>query len=195
VPKHISGNLQQTNRNFSGPAVEDRRPIIGYNGIIGGHTEIPIGAMIAEAQTAAFGAQQQLVNDVQMIERYNAPIKDLNGRIRQLLSGPAGSDLGDNRESWQKWYVDLLGYAVAPQMASPETPTMIEQVPIAFQPQAAPFNIADGPVVVQAIRHSCFGAGTPVKTLTGLRPIESIRAGDLVLSQDGRTGELSYQPS
>ena len=32
--------------------------------------------------------------------------------------------------------------------------------------------------------HSCFAAGTVVRTLTGLRPIESIRAGDRVLAQD-----------
>ncbi len=41
--------------------------------------------------------------------------------------------------------------------------------------------------------HSCFCAGTPVLTLTGLRPIEDIRAGDRILAQDLRTGELNYR--
>jgi len=41
---------------------------------------------------------------------------------------------------------------------------------------------------------SCFGKGTPVATLTGLRPIETIRVGDQVLTQDGTSGALSYQP-
>ena len=42
--------------------------------------------------------------------------------------------------------------------------------------------------------HSCFGAGTLVQTLAGLRVIEKLRAGDEVLTQDPKTGELRYQP-
>ncbi len=41
--------------------------------------------------------------------------------------------------------------------------------------------------------HSCFPAGTPVLTLTGLRPIEDIRNGDRVLAQNVQTGELNYR--
>src|SRR5262249_4186641 len=33
----------------------------------------------------------------------------------------------------------------------------------------------------------CFVAGTPVHTQTGLKPIEQVRAGDLVLSRDERS--------
>ncbi len=40
----------------------------------------------------------------------------------------------------------------------------------------------------------CFVAGTPVHTADGLRPIESIQAGDLVLSRDERTGETGFKP-
>ena len=40
---------------------------------------------------------------------------------------------------------------------------------------------------------SCFIAGTPVCTLTGERPIETIQPGDRVLSQDPQTGELAFQ--
>jgi len=41
----------------------------------------------------------------------------------------------------------------------------------------------------------CFVAGTLVHTAGGLVPIESIRAGDLVLSRDERTGEQTYKPA
>jgi len=41
---------------------------------------------------------------------------------------------------------------------------------------------------------SCFGAGTLVRTLAGLRPIESLEIGDQVLTQDIKTGALRYQP-
>jgi Pretoxin HINT domain len=42
--------------------------------------------------------------------------------------------------------------------------------------------------------HSCFQAGTPVRTISGPRVIETIRAGDQVLTQDPETGKLSFQP-
>ena len=41
---------------------------------------------------------------------------------------------------------------------------------------------------------SCFAAGTPVRTLDGPRPIESIRTGDQVLSRDVMTGALAFRP-
>ena len=41
---------------------------------------------------------------------------------------------------------------------------------------------------------TCFAAGTPVRTMEGFRPIEQIRPGDLVLSQDVATGGLDFRP-
>ena len=38
------------------------------------------------------------------------------------------------------------------------------------------------------------GAGTPVQTRTGPRPIEALRVGDLVLAQDTTTGALGFRP-
>jgi hypothetical protein len=40
---------------------------------------------------------------------------------------------------------------------------------------------------------SCFIAGTPVWTESGMKPIESIQPGDRVLSQDPDTGELTFK--
>jgi len=41
--------------------------------------------------------------------------------------------------------------------------------------------------------HSCFGAGTPVLTSHGLRPIETLESGDLVLAQHPQSGALAYK--
>jgi hypothetical protein len=156
----------------------------------GRQVAIPIGEMQAEARLAAAVAQQQLQGDVKAIDDYNAPIKELNGRIIPILKEAAGQDLGEDREAWRKWSVDLIGFADMPQKYS-EIPTVIEQVPLAYQPQTLPVAI-DTPVGFR--RMSCFGAGTPVRTIAGLRPIESLREGDQVLTQDIKTGALNYRP-
>ncbi len=153
--------------------------------------QIPVGQMELDAQRSAQVARLQLAGDVQAIEAYNAPIRETNRRARQVLSEAVGTDQGDDRDAWNKWLADLFGFALAAQKASPDQTTVIEQVPLSYQPQAAPV-LQQGVGIVQ-FHHSCFGAGTPVRTLDGLRPIESLRAGDLVLTQDPRTGELKYR--
>lgn len=47
--------------------------------------------------------------------------------------------------------------------------------------------------VAMAAKGMCFVAGTPVLTVDGLRPIESIREGDLVVSRDEETGRTSVR--
>ena len=42
---------------------------------------------------------------------------------------------------------------------------------------------------------NCFAAGTPVETRGGLRPIESLHTGDMVLSRDERTGRTAFRRS
>src|SRR6185437_632379 len=92
---------------------------------------------------------------------------------------------------WTKWWVDQLGYSLMPQKVS-DTPTVVENVPLEYQPRPLPFQEVVG--VAGYHRMSCFGAGTPVHTLTGTRPIESLRVGDEVLTQDVARGALGYRP-
>ena len=154
--------------------------------------DIPVGQMMLDAQRSAQVAEQQLANDVQAIENYNGPIADMNQRVRQVLTDSVGIDQGTEKAAWDKWLVDLSGYAAAAS-SSFEPPTVVQQVPISFQPQAAPV-IVDQPMAVATVGHSCFGAGTMVRTLEGAVSIEKIRAGDLVLTQAPKTGELKFQP-
>ncbi len=162
-----------------------------YNLRINQYLSIPVGQMELDAQRSAQVARMQLAGDVQAIESYNAPILKTNRQVRQVLSEAVGTDKGDDRSAWTKWMVDLFGFAYAPQKASTDETTIIEQVPLAYQPQA---QFQAQPVGVMSIlRHACFGAGTLVQTIDGPRPIEDLLAGDDVLTQNPRTGELKYQ--
>ena len=77
------------------------------------------------------------------------------------------------RDAWRAWWADEQGYSYNP---------------------SAPPRKRKATSVVYVTTNSCFAAGTPVRTLLGPRPIESIQVGDQVLAQDVTTGALSFEP-
>ena len=167
-------------------------------------TVIPVGQMVAEYQKSATVAQQQLASDVAAIDRHNDAARQVNDRVTQVLRSISGRDHAADRERWKKWYIDLNGYNYTPAPEQPR-PTVVQDVPLAYQPQMAPItrvNRAVGPsdrsfsVSVAPMSNiiSCFGAGTLVRTLTGPRAIETLGVGDRVLTQSTSTGALGYQP-
>jgi hypothetical protein len=117
----------------------------------------------------------------------------MNQQARQVLTDSIGIDQGPDKVAWDKWLVDLSGYAFVAPRNYGDQPTIVEEVPISYQPQSAPYFV-DQPVAVVIQRHSCFAAGTLVRMLDGTSPIETVRAGDVVLTQDPQTGALEYQP-
>jgi hypothetical protein len=159
--------------------------------------QIPIGQMVQDAQASAEVAQQQLARDVQSLEDYNAPIQFTNRRVRETLTDVSGQDLGADLHAWEKWCLDLQGYAYRSPSTSADSfrQTVVEQVPLDYQPQVAPAILQHSASAPQVIaHHSCFAGGTSVRTLNGQRPIEDLREGDQLLTQDTTTGVLSFQP-
>jgi hypothetical protein len=152
---------------------------------------IPVGQMAMEAQKTAVFAEQQLESDVAAIQQYNQGLSQINDRVLPVLRDVSGLDIGPKPLEWQKWYVNQVGYQFNATQSS-ENPTVVENVPLVYQPQPVPITQIMGPL--SATRTSCFGAGTLVRTLTGLEPIETLKVGDPVLTQSTRTGVLSYKP-
>jgi len=152
---------------------------------------IPIGQMMVEAQRGAEVARQQLAGDLAAIEQANASVRRSNEPVLHALQEVTGKELGDDATAWARWWTDQQGYAFQSDQTA-ERPTIVESVPLAFTPTAFP-QIVVGPVF-PTTGHSCFGAGTAVRTIAGDRAIESILAGDRVLAQDPKTGSLTYQP-
>ncbi|WP_165075258.1 polymorphic toxin-type HINT domain-containing protein [Paludisphaera rhizosphaerae] len=146
----------------------------------------------AQVNASTLVAREQLAAEVRNLEAYNAPIREVNDRAIAVLKSTSGADYGIDREQWMDWVVDLQGYGRPTRYDSGPKPTYIEDVPIAYQP-AVPFTTKLSFVGFR-IGPSCFAGGTPVRTIQGDRPIETIQPGDLVLSQDTTTGKLSYQP-
>lgn len=131
--------------------------------------------MLTTAQIKAQTAQQRLLADIQDIETNNAILEILNPRIAAVLKGTLDApDLGDDEDAWQSWWYERIGYRFTPTPKAMLAQNAVPQYP--------------APLIV-----SCFAAGTPVKTREGRKPIEEIRVGDQVLSQDAATGGLAFQ--
>jgi hypothetical protein len=160
--------------------------------------QIPIGQIALQYQAAAATAAAQLQNDVATVNAFNADVKDSNGRVVGVLRALTGQELGEDQQAWASWWTDQQGYVFSPG-AEPPKPTLVENVPLAYQPQAVPLGFSatqSGPPTTSLAQtgHSCFRAGTSVRTLAGPRPIESINVGDQVLVENPATGALSYEP-
>jgi hypothetical protein len=140
--------------------------------------EARTAGLIALAKIKVQVVQQRMAADVNQVEMLNAQAEADNARVIPVLQAAAGApaDLKESQESWNVWWYDTLGYRY---QSSPKV-TFVEDVsPSQYPP----------PTIT-----TCFVAGTPVRTLDGPRPIESIRVGDQVVSQDAATGSLSFQP-
>ncbi len=159
---------------------------------ISGYVQIPIGQLMAQAEYANAAARQTMENDINQIETYNKSVTSFNDRVLPVLAGVAGANFGTDLTAWRNWWIDQVGMAILPQRTQ-DTPTVVEQVPIDFQFQATQPVIVSQTSQTQRLM-SCFAAGTLVQTQTGLRPIESLKVGDVVLTQSVKTAGLGYQP-
>ncbi len=81
--------------------------------------------------------------------------------------------------------------AIAPDPIMPLAPLPVEPPPVVAAPPPDPPPSGGGG---GGGGGGCFVAGTPVLTVTGLRPIESIAVGDVVWSRDGGIGGEGFQP-
>lgn len=131
---------------------------------------------LEQANRSAADSQARMVSDIAAVDAANAQVIPRNIRVAAVLRETLGApDLGNDEDAWKTWHYDRLGYRYEP-------PDQIT-VTVDATPQPPPPTISD-----------CFAAGTPVRTPDGRKPIEALRVGDLVLSQDVTTGALGFQP-
>ena len=138
--------------------------------------DLSIGNELESIREANQNLEQQLAMDVQFVEAANDRINLFNDRTLPVLKAITGQALGAEPDKWQGWWTDQLGY------------TYESNLPV-IKP-----TYSDFVSLVGAYTHAaCFAAGTLVQTVDGPHPIESIRVGDRVLSQQTSTGSLDFQ--
>lgn len=128
--------------------------------------------------------QREAYRVEQQVRAENARRLAVNDRIVGILRQVTGEELGYDPIAWWDYWQDYNEYS-----RPPYRPTNYRRQDYCQHDT----NYLD-PQYRRPRAMSCFVAGTPVWTKTGLTPIETISAGDLVLSQDLATGEYSYRP-
>lgn len=134
-------------------------------------------------------SSEEIQNRAQTMEQQNQQISQVNERIATVISAVSEQPYSsDPKTMWQWWdRYNETGY----QVYKPEryqTATITTEAPRMFVEMPS-YGIRESTRSVE-----CFLAGTPVMTSQGLRPIEEIVTGDLVLSRNVNTGELSWNP-
>jgi hypothetical protein len=117
----------------------------------------------------------------------------MRNRVRFALKRTTGFAAGDDPRLWERQYNDYNGWS-DPSQAKPVYRQNFSnyQSYFALPPET---NIQSTTTLGTRIgTNSCFPAGTMIMTIQGPRPIEELRVGDRVLSQEIGTGELAYRP-
>lgn len=122
----------------------------------------------------AISSLQAMSTVTRKVSEADSANSQLNERVVRILSTVSGEEPNPPPEFWWEWWT---------RYTDVESPIKVEVLEVERRQIAT----ADQTIRVSA---SCFAAGTPVLTETGRRPIEALRIGDRVLSQDIDTGEL-----
>ncbi len=153
---------------------------------------------------------QQLKNNEEMASQLNTTTAAYRQRCARLFSQVSGTTVDCEMDSLHKWWDDVTEYESANSSRKPALRStdlylgperyrrtiLLQDGPTGYRLwlvlKRAPDN--SGETMAFVYRGSCFIKGTPVLTHQGMRPIEEVKIGDLVLSKNTVSGQLSWQP-
>jgi hypothetical protein len=159
---------------------EGGKQIVTYESII--HpTDLATARRITPvALTSELDKATQIESKAAAIEKSN---RELRERLQLVLEKTTGFEDVKSPELLAKQFAEYYGWS-EPQRSTEVRHQHFSEFAV-FSPPPPP---------AQGGGHGeCFAAGTPVMTIAGPRPIETLKAGDRVLAQDARSGELGYK--
>ena len=150
----------------------------------------PGGSRAGARQLAAQDARGTAARGVVGAEQQNQTVLRLNERVAWVLNRATQQDLPPSVESWWKWWNDQNE-----RLAGDQKTLAVSQVyrRVQISDPVPQIGIGSG-IQTGGGGGECLVAGTLVWTASGPTAVEKVQRGDLVLSQDVETGELSFKP-
>ena len=142
--------------------------------------------------TANWTRRAMLNGDMEVIG-LNRQIEFKNNQLMDLLAAVTQADSKSNNKSetstatktspedWWNWWSNRIE----------SYPSDQKQVQIRYEKAFVPPTVTE---TQSTPRHECLAAGTPIWTETGPVAVDQIHTGDLVLTQNLRSGELKFAP-
>jgi hypothetical protein len=144
------------------------------------------------AKAVALAESQRIADDADAdVDKANASIREFQRNVATVLRATTGAELGADPKGWWEWWDRYEeSYLAGPKrIDSRYAEDRSSLVYVARQAESV--SMATIPVT---LRKECLVRGTLIQTESGLKPIESIRVGDQVVSQAIASGELRLRP-
>lgn len=106
--------------------------------------------------------------------------------VFHVLKSATGLDLPNESSPWWEWWNRDYAYVVEPEKKVYRTSERSYSQPVLVENRYEELQQTRP-------RHECLVAGSLIQTEEGMVPIEQVRVGDRVLSQDSETGEVAWQ--
>jgi hypothetical protein len=146
------------------------------------------------ARSVAENLHEQGKQQERAVAQKNRELKVNMNRICTLLRSTTGADIGDKPELWWNWWNDRNERYQGNKPTAFSYAEQREKIVVSsetYSNVSAEHRHALGHMQIQ---YSCLVPGSLIQTATGLVPIETIQIGDLVVSQDVETAELTLKP-
>ena len=206
------GELQLQRLMFRTTSKE--RQLVEYNRLVRVNepiaNEIRVGEIVSEARrsreakgfvrrTSIVGSQSSISTDEiaaaknaiqdqedldRKIAQYNRDQKLKSKNVYTVLERTTGKQLENEPKEWWDWWRKYNYRSVSAKPLARKIYNQIDKAPLTLTKST----------YVGATQQSCLVAGTQIQTDTGLQAVESLKVGDMVLSQDVESGELALKP-
>jgi Pretoxin HINT domain len=146
------------------------------------------------AQSVTENLQEQGKQQERAVAQKNRQLMTNTNRVCTLLRSITGEDLGDKPELWWNWWNDRNERYLGNKPVAFSYSEQRESIVVSTQRYNSVTAEHSHDLGHVQIQYSCLVPGTLVQTATGLVPIEKIQVGDLVVSQNIETAELTLKP-
>jgi hypothetical protein len=159
------------------------------------YTRVNLGGNQANTTERALSdIRGEFVQNMMRTEALNNLTREFNQRAISVLTIATEQEIGNDPRDWWQWWDEQTDTLTQSKRTLVEQQTqnvsVVDSIPSSLQSAGS----GGSSQVSGSFSCECLTAGTQILTSNGLRSIEKMTVGDLVLSKNSLTGELTFKP-